>query len=304
MTHILYHANCCDGFAAACIAHHALHGQATLHPVSYEKPMPITRANMDHHLDRLIFVDFTPPEDWLSEMIDHPRRISSRNCTIIDHHGTQSEIHANYGGQLFNSIFDTTQSGAVLTWKSFFPETTFPPASLLFLQHYDLGHVWNNPKHEHTLESQYLVNYLMRCLPRTPEAWTPVLLDYSTEGLRRAALDAGVKLYIGDMRAIRALVKGCYWVNLGGYEVPALNGIPYHLLNNALHELLQEHPSAQFAAAWTVLSDPGTHGVIKWSLRSRKNGFDCAALCKSLAPNGGGHSNAAGFASTEPVTFI
>lgn len=309
MIHILYHANCCDGFAAACLAYHAHQGKAQLHPVTYEKPMPISRENMHPGLDTVIFVDFTPPETWLSEMTDHPSRISPANCIIIDHHKPKAAVHeANQS--LFTSVFDPSLSGAALTWWHFIapnlPVHTQMPFVLELLAHYDLGGVWNSPHLQLTNEARWLVSYLMRAIPRTRQAWLPFLLKYDTPGTqhRRVAQEIGAKLFAADQRIIRGLVKGCQWVNISGFEVPALNGIPYNLLNDALHELLNEHPDAHFAAAWNVLSDPGTGGVIKWSLRSRKNGFDCASLCHALDTTGGGHHNAAGFASTEPVQFV
>lgn len=309
MIHILYHANCADGFASACIAFHALLRSPSLpvsespsllklHPVGYDTPMPITSTMAV--LDRLIFVDFTPPEAWLSEMTD---LIDPASCTIIDHHKTKADVHQAHGGRLFESIFATTQSGAMLTWKHFFPSvSTPPPMPLLLLQHYDLGGVWDDPRHPLTNEARWLVAYLMRCLPRTPEAWTPVLLHYGQDGPR--VIDLGARMYSADQRLIRSLVKAPHWVNIGGFEVPALNGIPYGLLNDALAELLIEHPDIHFAAAWSVLTEADAGGVIKWSLRSRKNGFDCAALCQTLAPNGGGHPSAAGFSTLDPVQFI
>lgn len=307
MIHILYHANCCDGFAAACIARKALlHGREAspgilqLHPVTYETPMPITRENFDAQNDRLVFVDFTPPEKWLlEEMSDliHPK-----NCIVIDHHKTNADVHANFARVFFTSVFDPTKSGTVLTWEHFYSAAMHRYRCLDLLQHYDLGGVWEDPKHAHTNEARWLVAYLMRALPRTPDAWTPVLLDYDTH--RNHALDLGARIIAADMRLIRATVRTPHWVVIGGYEVPAVNGIPFGMLNDALAEMLIEHTDAPFAACWTVLGDADAGGVIKWSLRSRKNGFDCATLCKSLSPNGGGHHSAAGFATTEPVHFV
>lgn len=308
MIHLLYHANCADGFAAACLARHALldgkpsaPGHLRLHPVGYDSPMPVTRENTGV-LDRFIFVDFTPPEDWLAEMTDHPKFIDAANCTIIDHHKTKAPIHANLGSKLFTSVFDTTHSGATLTWRHFYASALSRPHSLTLLRHYDLGGVWDDPQNHLTNGARWLVAYLMRCLPRTPEAWTPVLLEYDLH--IDTALNRGAILWNKDLRAIRTFAKHPHWVHIGGFDVPALNGIPYGLLNDALAELLTEHPNIHFAAAWSVLSDTDTGGVIKWSLRSRKGGFDCAAFCQTLSPGGGGHPQAAGFSTLDPVQFV
>lgn len=314
MIHLLYHANCADGFAAACIARHALINvrkcrpeNLLLHPIGYDDalqcPLGISPA------DALIYVDYTPPPNIITRIL-----ASGARLTMIDHHKSAATRYLNLPDtDRLAILYDTSQSGTMLTWKHFFPKvSTPPPAPLLYLQHYDLGGVWNDPQHPLTNEARWLVAYLMRCLPRTPEAWTPFLLAYDAPGTqhRLAAQEIGARLYTADQRAIRGLIKGCHWVNVGGFEVPALNGCPYGLLNDALAELLIEHPDVHFAAAWNILSDADTGGVIKWSLRSRKNGFDCAALCQSIdpatdgKPGGGGHPQAAGFSTLDPVHFL
>ncbi len=318
MHHLLYHANCCDGFASACLAYHALtlRGIASsyimMHPVTYEKPMPINRAQMWKD-DILYFLDFTPPESWISDMTNHPRLIDPESCIIIDHHKSARSLHEAHGDRIFTSVFDLGHSGAALTFNFWFETLKKYQVSLQqtipLLRHYDLGFVWNDPNNPMTPNARFLVAYLMRALPRTVEAWLPVLLDFFQPRTSHV-LDLGARLWSADLRFIRALTKSPHWVNIGGFEVPALNGIPYGLLNDALHELLNEHPQAAFAAAWTVLSDPDTDGVIKWSLRGRIDGLDLADLCASIDPprpgksGGGGHPQAAGFSSSDPVLFV
>lgn len=305
MIHLLYHANCADGFAAACIARHALLNGRTpspdhgihLHPIGYDDGLqcPLGIGPADH----LYYVDYTPPQHIIHRIL-----ASGARLTMIDHHKTAAPRYHNLPDTArLALVFDTAQSGAMLTWKHFFPKvSTPPPTPLLLLQHYDLGGVWNDPAAAQSNEARWLVAYLIRCLPRTPEAWTPLLLDYATH--RDGAILAGALLCNKDLRLIRALAKAPHWVVLGGFEIPALNGIPYGLLNDALAELLTEHPNIHFAAAWSVLSDTDTGGVIKWSLRSRKGGFDCAAFCQTLSPGGGGHPQAAGFSTLDPVQFV
>lgn len=305
MLHLLYHDNCADGFAAACIARHAFMNSQSprlpvtkapiplnLQPIGYEDALqcPLSIQRTDH----VYYVDYTPPANIIEHVL-----ASGARLTMIDHHKTAApRFHNLPDTDRLTLVFDMSQSGAMLTWKHFLSDS--PPLPVNLLQHYDLGGVWDDPRHPVTNQARWLTAYLMRVLPRTPEAWSPVLLDYDQHQTR--ALEIGARLHASDQRLIRALVKAPHWVNIGGLEVPALNGIPRGLLNDAVNELLIEHPDALFAAAWSVLPDAG--GVIKWSLRSRKNGFDCATLCQTLDPNGGGHPQAAGFSTLEPVQFV
>lgn len=301
MIHLLYHANCADGFAAACIARHALLNVRECspeilnrQPIGYEDALqcPLSIQRTDH----VYYVDYTPPKNIIEHVF-----ASGARLTMIDHHKTAATRYVNLPeSDKINILYDTSQSGAMLTWKHFFGDAAIPPLPLVLLQHYDLGGVWDDPRHPLTNQARWLAAYIMRVLPRTPEAWTPVLLDYDKHQTR--ALELGARLHASDQRLIRALVKAPHWVNIGGFEVPALNGIPRSLLNDAVNELLIEHPDALFAAAWSVLPDSG--GVIKWSLRSRKNGFDCATLCQTLDQNGGGHPQSAGFSTLDPVQFV
>jgi hypothetical protein len=309
MIHLLYHANCCDGFASACIASHSLQASQSqslvLSPIGYDDAQQCpSEINPGDHV---YYLDYTPPRNIIIRLL-----AASAQVTIIDHHKTAQPILFPIGpAERLNVLFDTEHSGAALTWQHFSGTPTIVSAALSLnqciplLRHYDLGHVWNDPKHPLTNEARWLVAYLMRCLPRTPQAWLPVLLNF--EAHRETALNTGAVMWNKDLRYIRAFARHPHWVNVGGFEVPALNGIPYALLNDALAEMLIEHPDAAFAAAWSVLPD---EGVIKWSLRGRKGGMDLGAFCQSLdpttegKPGGGGHPQSAGFSTTDPVHFL
>lgn len=301
MIHLLYHANCADGFASACLALHALTTDRApaLTPIGYDDteqcPSEINPG------DHVYYLDYTPPRNIIIRLL-----ASGAQVTIIDHHKTAKPVLDSLGSAVrLNVLFDTKHSGASLTWAFFFKSLPSLMTVCTGLEHYDLGHVWNDPKHPLTNEARWLVAYLMRCLPRTPQAWLPVLLNY--EAHRDHALDKGALMWNKDLRYIRACAKHPHWVNVGGFEVPALNGIPYGLLNDALHEMLTEHPDAAFAAAWSVLPK---EGLIKWSLRGRPGGMDLGHFCQTLdpatdgKPGGGGHPQAAGFSTLDPIHFL
>ncbi len=310
MIHLLYHGHCADGFAAACIARFFLGAEnVTLHPVSYDDANQLPVPN---HLEgNIVYLDYTPPREVIQVFLDAGR---AHHLTIIDHHKTAAQIHSDLGQDVmrqhvgsgrFTSRFDLVHSGAMLTWKHLCPHVATidcPPFALRMLEFYDLGGPWNEPDHTCAQKARWLHNYLMHALPRTPEAWTPVLMDYAAH--ERIAMDIGARLQAASMRLIKGAIRHPHFVKIGDFTVPALNGLPHGLLNDALHALLTEHPAEPFAASWQVLGDASSRGVIKWSLRGRKGGLDLGALCKSLDPNGGGHPQAAGFATHTPVLFV
>lgn len=309
MIHILYHANCADGFAASCIAHRFFKSknmECSFTPVSYEDSLDRQLPSACHRAadgtitfplcDHLVYLDYTPPAEiiaGLTKDLDQALRL----C-IIDHHGTKAGAHEN---AVFHSVFDTQRSGAALTWLHYFPGSPLP-RSVELLQYYDLGFAFQPPEHDLSLQSKSLVRFLMACLPRCRAEWLPYLFDPTVRQFNEA-LDIGQKLYRADLALIRALVGRPSWIDISGIEVPSVNHLPHGLLNDACSLLLEEYPEAPFAACWHVLPEKKA-GLIKYSLRSRKGGFNVADLAAAIDPNGGGHPQAAGFVSTSPVHFI
>lgn len=298
MIHLLHHGHCADGFAAACIAKHFLDKDpCTITPVSYDDANQIPVPH--HQGSHIVYLDYTPPREVIHMFITSG---SAHHLTIIDHHKTAAQIHSDLGLDFmrqhvgsgrFTSRFDLDHSGAMLTWKHLCPhEATrdLPPLSLKLLEFYDLGGPWNEPEHPYAQKARWLHNYLMRALPRTTEAWTPVIMDYAAH--EKIALETGARIQAADMRLIKGAIRHPHFVQIGDFVVPALNSLPHGLINDALHALLTEHPAEPFAASWQVLGDASSRGVIKWSLRGRKGGLDLGALCKSLDPKGGGHPQA------------
>lgn len=302
MRHILYHANCADGFLASCIAQLYLTAQGDdirLLPISYEDKIQFPKDVAPG--DSVLYLDYSPPAEVLAA-------VDSRNILVIDHHRSAQEMHTPGAGQLWQSIFSTDHSGAALAFNFFHPEGPLPEPVRL-LNHYDLGGCWTDPRHPDTMAALFLHNYLMRVLPRQQTAWNEVLQNWTT--WKRHALDIGAKLWSADQHIIQAAVKHPSWVVIGGYEVPALTGLPHGMINDALHALLEQHKDAAFAAAWNVLPE-SKGGGIKWSLRGQKGRgvADLGALCAELDParddypGGGGHPQAAGFSCETPVLFV
>jgi len=333
MHHILYHANCADGFAAACIARHALKGPLNLQPVQYGQPdqMPLGKKEIIYPGDAVTYLDYTPPQETLDAFF--ALHGDSIPLTIIDHHATAAERHGRdkVSGQplegsadtpvRFTSVFDLTRSGAGLAWDHFLPsQSGLPglPIAIELIQWRDLGHAFD-PKNGETPEIQKkagravfdaiaarltrdslnLHAYLFRCLTRTFDAWTPLLLSSSTS--LAAALQTGYRLREIDHLIILSAVANPHWLNFHGADIPAVNGLDAGLISDACTELLKAYPSVPFAASWFIDAKSGN---AVYSLRSRRNStVNVAEIAAAMAPGGGGHPNAAGFSTPVPIPF-
>lgn len=311
MHHIFYHANCADGFAAACIALHALIQQnpnnaitTFTNPVHYgdanQCPLP---GGMDlRPFDQVTYLDYTPPQ----EIIDHLTSLHDGlvQITILDHHASAQSRHEGTADApvRFRSVFDLHRSGASLAWEHFYPGRNMPMAVQL-IEHRDLGHAFQQPDTAPGPSSLDLHAYLFRCIPRTVEAWTPILLAPWDDV--EPLCNVGERLRQADHHIIEAAVASCHWLDFNGQRIPAVNGLDAGLISDACQALLKAYPAAPFAASWYICP---TTGKAVYSLRSRAkdhpdghiNVSQIAAVC---AEGGGGHPCAAGFSTTTPIPF-
>jgi len=343
MHHLIHHANCADGFAAACVARHALLSQGipenhiNVQAVNYGQPdqMPLGKDGILFPGDTVTYLDYTPPQETLDAFYaEHGD--SMIPLTILDHHSTAAERHN--ARARFVSVFDLAKSGASLAWmhyrdnrvaneslsdrsatvervaneslndRSATPAPT--PRAIELIAWRDLGHAFD-PTHAEdprTPDSLNLHAYLFRCLPRTFEAWTPLLLENQVNNSQppttplSAALHTGARLRAIDRSIILSAVANPHWLNFHGEEIPAVNGLDAGLISDACTELLRAYPTAPFAASWFM--DART-GKATYSLRSRRNSaVNVAELAAAMAPGGGGHPNAAGFSTLHPIPFV
>lgn len=316
MHHLLHHANCADGFAAACIARHALLQQGThpadltIQPVNYgwSQQMPASFAPGDD----VTYLDYTPSQETLDAFYTE-HGDSMIPMTIIDHHSTAAPRHGyliNPANKLFarketnpsrfTSVFSFIKSGAALAWSHYFPGTPLPRAVEL-IEWRDLGHAFDpiNAADPRTADSLNLHAYLFRCLPRTFDAWTPLLLSPDSV---HSVCSVGQRLRRIDQSIILSAVTSPHWLNFHGEEIPAVNGLDAGLVSDACTALLKAYPTAPFAASWFI--DPKS-GKAVYSLRSRRGStINVAEIAAAFDPDGGGHPNAAGFHTTHPIPFV
>lgn len=294
---VFYHANCADGFTARCIAQlNCGTANVSYTPIQYEGPQ---MSDAIKPRDQVTYLDYTPPADILQHLI------ADMNCRVlvIDHHATAQRIHEEKLVP-WESVFDVTKSGAGLAWEYFFPDQPMP-LHVRLVQSRDLGYAWA-PEHIGSLFADQLLSYhafIMRCLPRTFEAWKEYFWDADAIV---AAQKIGIDLVAQDRAMIEAAAPLSFSLNLDGYTVPAFIGFPYSLVSEGLNYLLNRYPEAPFAA--NVYPDTKTGRMI-YSLRGA-NRAHVGEVARRLDPprdgytGGGGHPNAAGFSSTSPIPFV
>lgn len=318
MHHLLYHANCADGFAAACIARHALltsgiaPAAINTQPVNYGWPdqMPLGKDQVLFAGDTVTYLDYTPPQEVIDTILQY--WIGTVKLTIIDHHSTAAPRHQGSADTpvRFQSIFDLTHSGASLAWNHYFTDQCMPMAVQL-IEHRDLGHAFQQPDAAPGPAALNLHAYLFRCLPRTFESWTPVIM--ASWGKIEPLCATGLRLRIADDRMITAAVNKCHWLNFSrsphlpvsvSHPIPAVNGLDAGLISDACNALLKHWPESPFAAAWYI---DAKSGLATYSLRSRPvtdpSHVNVAEIAAAMAPGGGGHPCAAGFSTPNPVPF-
>jgi len=263
-TYVLYHANCPDGFAAAWVAWLLFRDDATYIPVFYGEPVPATITEGS----RIFILDFSYKRTILESlsMLNH--------VVVLDHHSTaKAELDGLPGLEVDCPLrvhFDTSQCGAVLAWRYFFPDKAVPEI-LLYVQDRDLWQ-WQLP-------SSREINAALSIVPRDFVAFT-----HAVESIPKLMHDGFVALQQIEKIA-RVQASFAFTNTVGGYTVPVANVTAFH--SETCHQMLEEHPDAPFVAVYR-----DQEGKRIWSLRSRPD-FDCSVIAKELG--GGGHPQACGF---------
>jgi uncharacterized protein len=280
MIHVLYHANCADGFLSRVIAQRKLGFSVSYQAVQYKQPVPKTVLD---DLDAEVYIlDFSYPREIMERL-----KSKAKKVVCLDHHKTaQAALEG-----LDYCKFDMAKSGAMLTWEHFNPDQ---PAPLLvqYVQDRDLGKPWSDPEHAMPASLQVHAG-LFRAHPRTYDCWSSWL---DATDLSRLILKGEIITGVDD-QINQVIASTPIWIEIDGHVVPAAQ-IGYEYVSDACAAMLASYPAAPFAVAWFI---SGERGEVTYSLRARKDGFDVSALAKKFG--GGGHSAAAGFTSVQPPQF-
>lgn len=121
--YVLYHKSCTDGTGSKYAAWKKFGDSAEYIAVSYSEPIPKM-----HPGSEIYILDFSYARDVLESL-----RSVHKSVVIVDHHKSAEEALRGLEG----CHLDMTQSGAVLSWKFFHPDTPVPEL-LLHVQDWDL----------------------------------------------------------------------------------------------------------------------------------------------------------------------
>lgn len=261
VTHILYHADCADGFGAAYAAWKILGDQATYIPVQHGDPPPSLPG------DALVaIVDFSYKREIILEL-----KSKVANLIILDHHTTAQDELAG----LPFATFDMTKSGARMAWEYWHPGEAVPEM-IAYIEDKDLW-LWN-------LEQSREFSIALHSYPMEFGVWSKLTPEH-------LKLEGAALLRLQN-KLVRDATGRASFRNLFGYQVPVVNATEFR--SEIANYLCKLHPDAPFAAAYYY----DKNGEENWSLRSVGE-FDVAALARQAG--GGGHKNASGFTGRPPT---
>ena len=265
MIYVLYHSHCPDGFGAAFAAWKKLGKTAKYLPVSYGDPVPnITKENSEIYI-----VDFSFPKPILEELA------SKFKVTLIDHHKTAEK---DLEGLPF-AHFDMTHSGAVLTYKHFFPGEEVPD----FFRYLEDRDLWKFEM-EHSKEFQaYLGSH-----PFKFQVWEEILNTPKEKWLAE-----GTAILRRDGAIVDSMTNKAALIEFEGHKIAVVN-VSY-FWSEAGHHLLEERFKEKGIDYALLYTDVPKDRKRIYSLRSLGD-FDVSVIAKKFG--GGGHKNASGFQFT------
>ena len=231
---ILYHANCNDGSASALAAWLKLGDQDHQYiGVSHGRSAPDVKGQ------DVLMLDFCYPRDTLI-------KLQAKSIFILDHHlSAKKDLSAPFPDSCNISYeFDLTRSGAMMTWQYFFPDKPIPRLYTL-IQDRD---IWLN----HEPDSPVL-SYGLSIFAKDFRQWQRLIDDEQALDQTIAAGRA-IQQYIDAQ--IELIIPTARKQQIAGINVPVVNA-PNFMVSDLVHQLLNRHPNAPFAAAYTDLPDIG-----------------------------------------------
>jgi len=272
-THVLYHADCPDGFGAALVAWQKFGDEATYIPVRYNEPPPDIPPGTD-----VFIVDFSYPGDVLFEMVSGDEQ---KTITVLDHHKTAEEELRDIHHPHICAVFDKNESGATLAWKFWYGhlgnDAPMPPF-FKYLRDRDLW-LWEMPYSKEF--SAGLSSY-----PKEFELWNSMV------SRNLGLINDGVAILRYQDRMVDALCRNAEFGEIWLHRTMEVNT---PLLGSEVgNKLCMDNPDIDFAAVYSRQED----GRWRYELRSVGE-FDVSEIAKKYG--GGGHRNAAGFIVDSPI---
>ena len=259
----IYHGKCADGFTAAWVVRLA-HGEENIdfYPGFYQtEPPDVT--------DKVVYiVDFSYKRPIMEEIVKKARKVIH-----IDHHDTAIKDMAGFENLKFESLYshENTESGAMLTWRYFFPNSEVPS----FIKYIDDRDRW-----QFKLLGTREIQANIFSYDYTFENWDMLMKMRIEDQIRDGT--AIERRMAKDVQELMGVVVRR--MNIGGYNVPVAN-VPYQYGSDICHALAKNEPFAAYYYDKEIGREFG--------LRSSTNGVHVGKIAGIYG--GGGHEHASGF---------
>lgn len=275
---IIYHANCCDGFAAAWVARQYFEGKLHITDIEYiacnyqedwDKKYDLSEKVKNNEV--YVF-DFSFPREYMIKLHG-----LAAIFEVHDHHKTAKEACES----LDFCHFDVSRSGAMLAWNRLFPDAS-PPKFIEYVQDYDL---W-----QFKLAYSKEINAVIHSYEKEFERYD--IFDYTIENQFVDIVKEGSTILRLENNHVQGTIKHAQSAKIGDHIVPMINN------PNLISKTLEQLSKGQLFAAAFFLKD--NQWVV--SLRSRNDesqALDVGVIAKIYG--GGGHKHAAGFKYTGDI---
>ena len=186
-TCIIYHNHCNDGFGSALAAKQIFGESAIYWPANHDQDPPDVKG-MDVYI-----LDYCYKRPILENMVKVANKV-----IVIDHHKTaKAELADMEETSKFQKVFDMNHSGAVLTYKYFFPNEKLP----LLFSYIEDRDIWLKKMPDTDEVSAALFD-----LPKEFSIWEEYLVDKNIDKL----IDIGKKVLAHIEVEVNNLARNSY----------------------------------------------------------------------------------------------
>lgn len=258
---VIYHGNCADGFTSAWVAN-KIYPDAEFYPGFYrDLPPDVTGKTV-------YILDFSYKRPLMEDIVSKAHRVIH-----IDHHDTAIRDLENFNSPKFEKFYsyENTESGAMLTWKYFFPNLDVPR----FIQHIDDRDRW-----KFLLPGTREIQANVFSYEYTFENWDFLANQHIEEQIREGS--AIERRMAKDVKELLGVVVRR--MTIAGYNVPVAN-VPYQYGSEICNILAKGEPFAAY-----YYDKPN---IREFGLRSSETGVHVGEIAKKFG--GGGHEHSAGF---------
>lgn len=264
-THVIYHKACPDGFASAYIAWKVLGNNSRYIPQAYYDKLPDIKDS------KILVCDFSFNEKETLKLIKE-----NESYFNIDHHKSAFENLEDIEDKY--KYFDINHSGAVLTWKYFFPNDEIP-FFIKLIEDYDL---W---KFNYKETKPFMI--ALNEMKFNFKEW----MQFEDESFLNEFIKKG-KILESYQNSLVDIVCKCHKKVIHKfdnqfYKVAYVNT---NLFKNEIANKLVLETDCDFSITYNY---DDSKNLTKFSLRSIDEKADVGSIAKIIG--GGGHRNAAGF---------